>query len=236
MIKKLILACMALVAFAAFVLPATASAANTPILTDTTLPSNQIDTVAVGAKVTATLATGSSADFMKTDGTTVLVSCSTADLTGTVIKNANNTVEGTISSAKFSGTGAVHADNGLAECTGSFGNAYITVTSLPLCVRSDANMAEDEAQTVSGDCNGVENKVKFLIGSTTAGECEYESTGSIKGDFTTGTHQSIFTVRNTQAGSGSTRIRGGFLCPTSGQLRMSFVIETEADNGPIFVS
>jgi len=48
MTKKLILACMAIAAFAAFVLPATASATNDPQLTDS------FGTVAVGSLIAGT--------------------------------------------------------------------------------------------------------------------------------------------------------------------------------------
>ncbi len=225
MTKKLIAACMALAAVAAVVLPATASATNDPTLTDT------VGDVCVGCKIVPTVET------IEIDNTnlTPILACSTGTLTGAVTKNSGGTVEGTISSAKYSGTGAVHADNGLNECTGSFGNAYVTVPNLPLCIRSTPAMVTDEFQIVSGDCNGVENKVKLLIGSTTAGECEYESTSSVKGDYTTGGTQAILTVRNTQAGSGATKIRGGFLCPATIVLETTFTLDTE-DGEPIFAS
>lgn len=229
MSKKLIMSCMALVAFAAFVLPATASAANKPTATDAA------GVVKVGAGITGTSI--GETTFLKTDGVTGLVHCTTAHLSGTVTRNDSGFVEGTISSAKFSGTGAVSADNGLNECTGSFGNAFITV-ELPMCLKSTPTNAEDEFEVgteVTGKtCAEAISPANFIIGSTTAGECTYRSTSTVKGHFTTGGTQSVLTVTNTQTGSGSSLVKGGFLCPTSGQLKMEFKIETTANNEPIF--
>ena len=213
--KKLITACMALVAFAALAIgPATASATNDPTLVDSS------GTLAVGAKVVGTAV---NTVFTNTEGGT-LVTCSNATMTGEVVKNSGGTVEGTISTSHFwGGGGATSAHNGLEECDGSFGDAYITVPG-HLCVRSTPTMATDEFQVVGGKCPG-EGNVKFIIGSTVAGVCEYESTSSVKGDYTTGAGGTM-TVRNTQAGSGSKKINNGFFCPSSGMLKMSFSLET----------
>ncbi|HET9154317.1 MAG TPA: hypothetical protein VFN85_09410 [Solirubrobacterales bacterium] len=221
MSKKLITACMALVAFAAFVLPASAMAANEPQLTSEGVP------VPVGASITGTAV---NTIFTTTAGATQ-ITCSHAHLTGTVTKNSENTVKGEIpeGSAIFKGTGANSADNNLPECTGSFGSAFITVPT-KLCIESGPLQEEDEVITTG--CTG---KVKFIIGSTTAGECEYESTGAVQADSTTGGTEASVTTRDTSAGSGSKLIRGGFLCPTSGALKMTFGLKTTNGN-PITVS
>ncbi len=213
--KKLISACMALAAFAAFVLPATASAANDPNLTE--------GGVAVTAGSTVR-GTASNTEFKTTAGGN-LVTCSNATMSGPVITNSGGNVTGEITSSAYSGTGSVHSDNGLAECTGTFGNAYIT-PNLPLCLESTTGMAADEFNVSGGACGGAAGNVKFIIGSTTAGACEYESTNPISGTGTTGGSQATLTVNNTQAGSGSKKIAGGFLCPSSGQLNMTFSLET----------
>jgi hypothetical protein len=216
MSKKIIMACMALVAFAALALPAAALAANEP------------EVVENGTKVatgTALVGTATNTLFTTTEGAT-LVTCSTAKMSGTLKTNSGTKVEGEIpvGSAIFQGTGAVSAHNGLPECTGSFGNAYITVTTA-LCVRSDNTMVADEFQVNGGAC-GTGGKVKFIIGSTTAGACEYESTGAVKGDYTTSATNSSLTTRDNSTGSGSKKIAGGVLCPTSGALAMTFNLET----------
>jgi hypothetical protein len=165
---------------------------------------------------------------------TSLVTCSAGELSGTIQKNSSSTVEAQITSASFSGTGAVSADNGLNECTGSFGNVYITF-DLPMCLRSTPAMAEDELQINGGTC-GVGSNVKLIVGSTTAGACEYESATSFKGDATTGGTGAHFTVRNTAAGSGMKLIKGGFLCPTSIKVVLGTLIETKGSNKQITAS
>jgi hypothetical protein len=215
--RKLIAACMAVAAFAAFVLPATASATNDPQLTESG------SLVPVGSLVVGT-PVGETA-FTSTSGST-LVTCGSGLATGKVLKNSGGTLEGEMTTYTYSGTGAVSAHNGLKECTGSFGNAYITVTNTPLCIRSTPTMATHEGQIGGGGC-GTNGKVKFTIGSTTAGACEYETTSTVKGDFTTNGTETQLTVRNTQAGSGVKLIKGGFLCPSSGMFKGSGTLETE---------
>ncbi len=209
--KKLIAACMALAAFA---LPATASATNNPVLTQ--------EGTAVAAGTTI-VGTASTTEFQTTAGST-LVTCTSAKMSGPLLINSGGHIRGEITASEFSGSGSVNADNGLKECTGSFGNSYIT-PNLPLCLESTTTMAEDEFQVSGGSC-GTNGKVKFVIGSTTAGACEYESTKPISGTFTTNGSQATLTVNNTQAGSGSTKSSGGFLCPSSGMLKMTFALET----------
>jgi hypothetical protein len=213
MLTKLITACMAIAAFAAFVLPATASAANSPDLTE------GATRVAVGSTFVGTPI--GEITYMATDGTTILNHCSSAKLQGTVETNSAGTVKGKITTFDFQGTGGVHADNGLPECTGSFGNLYFTMVTNPLFLESTPAMAEDEFQ-VSSTGGG---NIKFIFASTTAGACEYESTSTLKGDYTTGETTKV-TVRNTQAGNGSKLLKGGFLCPTSMQWNWSFYLET----------
>ena len=213
MVKKLIMPCMAVAAFAAFV-PATASATNDPQLTE------GVSLVPTQATI---VGTATNTLFTNTEGTSTLVTCSKAQLTGALKVNHVSTVEVEVpkGSAIFEGTGAKHAHNNLPECTGSFGNAYITVTSA-LCVRSDATMATDEFQATG--CGA--NKVKFTIGSTTLGTCEYEATGAVKGTYTTNGSEAQMTTINNSAGSGAKLTNGVFFCPTSGSLGMTFSLET----------
>ncbi len=214
MIRKLIAACMAMAAFGAFVLPPSASATNDPQLTVAGV------TVSIGSGVGVTI-TGLS---WRTTSGNELVNCSKGELSGSVKANSGGNVAIEMTSAAYSGTGSVHSDNSLKECTGSFGNAYIT-PNLPMCLESTTTMADDEFQISGGAC-GTHNKVKFIIGSTTAGSCEYESTGAISGTVTTNGAQAELTVNNTQAGSGMTKINGGFLCPSSIQLKVTITLHT----------
>ncbi len=216
--SRLIAACMALAAFAAVALPAIASATNDPTLTE----NGSVVTVGAGTVLTNV----GEVTMTNTSGAAV-IHCTTTTLTGIVAKNSGGTLETTVSAVNFSSTGAVHADTGLKECTASIGNTYITVTNLPLCIRSTPEMATDEFQIVSSDCGAGGNPIKFIWGSTTAGECEYEFTKAVSGTQTTNGTQAVLTVNNTQSGSGYSKIKGGFLCPSSWMFRMSFALETE---------
>jgi len=209
MYKKLILSCMAVAAFAAFVLPATASAAT----------ATDPEHVKVGASITSKN-TGN-AIFMRTDGVTPEVTCSTIHATGSVTKNSEGVFSATISTFNFSGTAPLNPHNGLNECTSSsIGSSFITVANLPLTITT---VAPGDNFYLFGKNGG---KVKFIIGSTVIGECEYEATNpAISGTYTTSV-TTVFTPSNTQAGSGSKLIRGGFFCPTSAQLFMSFNFQT----------
>ena len=98
MYKKLITACMAIAAFAAFVLPATASATNDPTLTD------DGGHVAVGSKILATQVGNSFLRATSSDHKgSIQLTCSTGELTGTVLQNSGGTVEGEITFATFGG-------------------------------------------------------------------------------------------------------------------------------------
>ncbi|HET9154328.1 MAG TPA: hypothetical protein VFN85_09465 [Solirubrobacterales bacterium] len=221
MSKKIITVCMALTAFVAFALPATASAANEPQLT------SEGRLIPPG-----TTLVGTAVGFIFTDTNgNPLNSCSTAKLTGTVTKNSESTFEEEVpaGNATVSGTGAVSSDNSLPECTGSFGNSFITVPTA-FCLKSGPGQAEDEV-LITG-CTG---KVKLIIGSTTAGECEYESTGAVQADSTTGGTEASITTRDTSAGSGMKKIRGGFLCPTTLAIRVLYALETK-NGAPVTIS
>jgi hypothetical protein len=217
MFKKFCLSCIAIAALAAVALPASASAVNDPQLTESG------GLVKVGEKFVATNI--GNFEFMSTDGVTNQFGCSKAVLTGSVTANAAGTLEGSITSAQISSTGPVSAHNGLPECTvaGGPGNFYFTVASLPLTLKSTPAMANDEV-LITGPAGA---KVKFIAGFTVSGACEYETTSSaLTGTYTTAATTTL-SIRNTQAGSGLKLIKGGFLCPTSFQLRATFLLETE---------
>ena len=215
MYKKLLTACMAIAAFAAFVVPSTASATNDPTLTENGSP------LAVGAKIVGT----NVGEIIMTDTSgTALLSCTSAVMTGEVVQNSGGTIVTTITTYDFWSTGETSLHNNLPECTGSFANAYITVTG-DRCIRSTPAMATDEFQVHKGACGGTQEQVEFVIGATVLGACGYRSTGNIKGDYTTGSHDTL-TMRNTQAGSGTTKISGSFLCPSSFALKITFSLET----------
>jgi len=208
--------CMSLLVVACFILPGSALAANNPHLTE----GGVLVPAGSGWRLTP------EPIFWPTSGGSELVRCSGGSLSGTVKANSGGVVEGEIpkGSVVVQGTGAVSADNSLPECTGSFGNAYVTVNSA-LCVRSDTTMAADEFQVTGGAC-GTGGKVVMTIGSTTAGACKYESTGALKGTFNTGGTEAKLSLIATSAGSGAKLIEGGFLCPTSLVIGWFWILET----------
>ncbi len=221
MSKKLIMVCMAAFVLAGVIPPAVASAANKPTLRDS-------NPVAKGAKIVGT----NSGEFIfwNTATTVKQFTCTKATLTGEVTKNETDTVEGKITTVDISGTGGVNKDNNLNECTDSFGGGFaLTFTRMPLLLSSTPAMADDEFQVT-----GTGGNIRFDLVDTTVGTCEYELTGTLKGDFTTGGTQTTLTTRDTQAGSGAKLIAGGFLCPSSGALGLKITLETE-DGTPIWI-
>jgi hypothetical protein len=214
MSKKIIMACMAIAALAAFALPASALAANEPQLTENG------SLVAKGSLIKVTNI--GDTILKNTEGASI-VNCSTATMTGEVTKNEANTVEGKITTATFAGTGTKQASEPDLECTGSLGNATVTPLNFPWTLKSTPLMANDELQVAAAA-----GKIKFLLKPTVFGvpiECEYEANGVIKGSFVTNADTASVTASS--AGSGFTRIRGEFPCPTSGYLEMNFTTETD---------
>src|SRR4051794_21243602 len=116
--KKLITACLALFALAAFALPAAAQAVNHPLITHPTGTK-----LATGVKITATNV-GETLLVNTTTGAQELA-CTTASMTGELIKNETGNIQGNITAASFTGTGSGGA------CTGSFLNPTIEPTGLP---------------------------------------------------------------------------------------------------------
>jgi len=158
MFKKLILAGMAIAAFAAFVLPATASAS--PVLTHEGLvvpPGTHI----IGTSTETPTFTGA-----------FNVTCSKGTITGLVVKNSGTKVEATVAvgGATYIGTGTG------GDCTSALGSTRVIVNS-ELCLTSEAS----DTFVI----NGCEAKpVQFTLEVTGTGPCKY-STSAIKGSFTT---------------------------------------------------
>ena len=231
--KKAITACLGLLAFAAFIVPATASATNDPQLTH---PTGTL--LAPEALITATNVGNTLLE--NTSGGTQLT-CTTATMTGKLTKNKASTVEGNISSAHFTGTGA-----GLT-CTGVFNATVEPIVSAaaPWCLRSGAGQATDEFVVLGGECEAAApSKIKFnLITGVT--KCEYQSTKTtaVRGEYTT--HSTGDAVLTTPRAGQAPTNDGGFeeinkkvLCPDWGALRMSFTLETDttASADPLYIS
>lgn len=218
--SKLIRACIAVAAFAAFaVLPATASAVNDPSVVST----------ASGSKVT--LAPTHAAPIpieAKNVGNTVMtpsfgpeIVCQTAVIKGSLETNTipkgggAGAIEGTITSASFSG----HGPNG--ECSGAGGTTVTTNVGngVPWCLRADSTMKTHEFQIRGGSCTAAQRSITFVLDTTELGQCAYESQNPISGTYTT--HPNVTLSLNTPT---FTR-HGGFFCPSSGQLHMTFALQ-----------
>jgi len=226
--SKLIRACVALAAFAALAVPATASAENDITLqqpTGTSLAPTHASTIPVaGTSIGKT-------EMLDSSGG-VLVSCDTAVMTGNLETNTHTAVEGTITSAAF------HDVGGPADpCQGSIGSVTVTPSAatngLPWCLRSTNTMKTDEFQVRGNNCTGPPRAIRFVL-HTAVGQCTYERTGAISGTFTTHPSAAVLSISNQEF----KRIAGSFLCPANGFLKMSFALERETAGGsphPIYI-
>ena len=157
--KKLMMACMAIAAFAAFVVAPAASAS--PVLTE--------GGVALGTGVSIKATNTGITKFTASTGT--VVECTHAEFKGTVTKNSGTKIAGEIplGSASFSGTG----EGG--DCTSGLGPVKPTVTTR-LCLETSGDTV-----IITG-CNG--NPVTFTLDVTGLTECPY-SAASVTGTFNT---------------------------------------------------
>jgi hypothetical protein len=158
MFKKLILAGMAIAAFAAFAVAPAASAS--PVLTE--------KGVAVAANSLVTFTSTETPTFTGAFN----VTCTKGTITAKVTKNSGTKIEGTALAAnvQYSGTGTG------GDCTSALGSTRVIVNS-ELCLTSEAS----DTFVI----NGCEAKpVEFTLEVTGTGPCKY-STSAIKGTFTT---------------------------------------------------
>jgi hypothetical protein len=199
--KKIITACAALVALAAFVAPAVASAS--PVLTDSE------GTVPAGAKLTAT-------NTGNTVMTTALgkIECTKAELTADVHRNSSNIIEATITTASFTGT---ESEN---RCSGPIGAVKVTPKKLDWCMTAKAVPA-DTAILKSGACTTAGGAMEFTLTSALTGECTYTK-AEVVATFATGVGGDL-TVSEQEF----TKSAGGGFCPGSGKLDMTFDLYTD---------
>jgi hypothetical protein len=199
--KKLIMACMAIAAFAAFVVAPAASAS--PVLT------SEGKVVPVGTSITGK----NTGAITFTGGFNV--ACSSADLSGTVTKNSENQIKGEIpvGGASFTGTGTG------GDCTSALGNVKVTVNT-KLCMETKGTTVDTE--TITG-CGA---SVVFTLEITGTGPCKY-STASITDTYTTNITPASTTVSEQEA----KKSEGGFFCPSSGKLDMVFDRYTTGGSG-----
>jgi hypothetical protein len=157
--KKLMMACMAIAAFAAFVIAPAASAS--PVATQGGV-ALKAGTAIVGTNTGNTVFSGSG----------LTIECSKAVLTGTLTENSGTSIKGEIKAgnAKFNGTGTSE------DCTSNLGSASATVNSA-LCL---ATVSKTDNVSVTG-CSGA---VVFSLSVTGTGICKYSS-ATVTGTFVT---------------------------------------------------
>jgi hypothetical protein len=243
--KKLILACAALVALAAFALPAVASAK--PALCET--EGSVCKTLATGVKIRAHNVGNTKLKSDPASGEpTVLSECTSASMTGELTKNSEGIIEGTITTATFEGEGEVF--KGMKQCTKGLALTATTngnnvdgenvENGTPWCVKGVA--ANDEFSLRGGACNEAARKITFILHTVTAGECKYERAEPVIGTYTTHTsttEDAVLSVTSKEGTTADTTFKkeaGGVLCPATGTLEMSLTLETDvAGTSPLFI-
>jgi hypothetical protein len=214
---------MGLAALVAFAVPAVASASNTPLVVEngTAVP--------VGTKIVA-----NNTEVTKMTTSIGTIECSTATMTGELTKNTTGTVEGNITSAVFSGTGAQQVGAPAPECTTKAilgGDTSVTPSTatngLPWCIRSTSAMLTDEFQVRGNSCSSASRPIRFALDVTGIGTCTYERTTAIPGTYTTSTTDSVLSISEVEF----PRISGPFGCPGSGSLDMKFTMKTDVAGG-----
>jgi len=248
--KKLITACLGVLALAAFALPAIASASNTPEVTHPTGTR-----LATGTKILAT-SVGEPAT-LRTDpanqenNSSEITSCSKVTMTGELTKNDGKNVEGNITTATFEGTGAAY--KGMNECTGLGGMTPTTngggvdgetvTNGTPWCLRSTEAMVTDEFQIRGGLCSEASRAINFVLHTTLGPEtCTYTRANPIIGTYTTDDTGdailSVYSKPKTYSDTTFTKSGGGVLCPSTGTLNMSLTLETDttASADPLYIS
>jgi hypothetical protein len=221
--SKLLAACFMLAAFAALAMPTLALALTSPLVVENGTA------VAVGTKVE-----GVNVGNIKMTTSLGTIECSTAIVTGELIKNTTGAVEATISSAKIGGTGPLQTGASAPECTSQpilGGNTTVTtstaVNGLPWCIRSVSTFAADEFQVRGNSCSAESRPIRFALDVTGIGTCQYEKTTStdpIKGTHTTSTTSSTLSIFE----AGFFAVSGNpFGCPSSLWLDMTLQLKTD---------
>jgi hypothetical protein len=232
MSEKFIRSCMGLCVLAAVVLPASASATTVTHPTGTVLnPAGKTCTVGLpGICITGTNV-GDTA-MWNTGHTTKLIQCTKATITGSLITNNDNVIEGQIHSVGFAGTGPSGA------CTAHVGESGAVDTNLgngtPWCFKHEGN---NDNFTVTGGACGSPRSITIVLTIFSVGTCKYSRTGAVEGTFTThSTGDAILSIVPT-VGSTFTKEEGGVLCPSSWELEMSFTLETDRTTAePLYIS
>lgn len=237
---KLVKACIAMAAFAAFfVVPSIASASP-----ELTVPTGT--TAAVGSNI---VGTNTGVTKMTLVGQEP-VECDEAFMTGKVVTNTGTHVLGEITTAEFRGTPGEKTPTVNAHCKSPLGNVTVTpsktsnvihnnVNSLPWCITSAGSKNTFEVwakPSGAGETchSATKRKLTFALHSAIGVKCSYENEAAvISGTYTTHPSDAVLTITNQRFLE--VPATASVFCPNTGDLDMSFTLETES-GAAIYIS
>ncbi|HET9676673.1 MAG TPA: hypothetical protein VFP21_04105 [Solirubrobacterales bacterium] len=194
--KKLITACLAIAAFAAFVVAPAASAS--PVLTHNPAAPTAVP---VPSDIHGTnLIEGKRVNAVFTGGFNV--TCNEATISGTLTENSGTSIKGEVPVG-----GATYTGEGGTDCTSALGAVKPTVNS-KLCL---ASIKGTDTLTIDG-CGAA---ITFTLAVTAGPTCKYEA-ATIVATFTTGMPADGIIHISEQPAKGEAG--NSFLCPTEGKL------------------
>lgn len=205
--NKLIAACIAVIAFAAF--PSMASAIYLGEVEGTALKASHTESEAT--KIVAT-----NEGNLVFQGAFGKVECTKSTLTGWLTVNAvgGSATEGNIKTASFTGGGTTEA-----ECASAFlGATTVDIEALPWCIRSTSK-SSDKAEILGGACGKPAN-LKFALTGTSGITCKYEAASITSIAYTTKSN----TLKFENAPFTTT---SSFPC-TNGSFTGAYTLETDA--------
>jgi hypothetical protein len=197
------------------VLPAGATAVNSPELTYPTGTRLALETKLKGTNVGELKFTGSS-------GT---VGCTSAALTGTLAKNNGSEVEASLNGFSLTGSGTE------GRCTGAPAETYVSINGS--CLRSTPEFIEHEFQLRGGACSEAHGPLIVTFKALTAVlECVYERSAAVTGTFSTHPADALLT-----ASPEFVKASGSFLCYSAFKIDSSFTFErSETGVKPLYIS
>jgi len=226
--KKILGICAAMVAFAAFaIVPAMAAAS--PVLTEEGVP------LLPGALITAT-----SEGTSEFNSGFINVACNDNWMTGSVVKNSNGAIEGTIEKASFNNKNA----SGVTEdCSSNLGATKVTIPGLTneggtqhWCIISNAETGKDKAQIVPHSCGGSGGVFTFVLNNTPGGTiCRYSRSASINATYET--NVSPATLKMEGEPEFTKDEPSSFFCSPTGKIKsLNFTLETDESTVPLTIS
>jgi len=263
MSKKLITACLGVLALAAFALPANALAVSATLTHPTgTALAPKFDEAGKSKNCaeggTCLTGTNIGAIIFKNDaGTSTLFECTSAVLTGALTKNSGGHIEGDITTATFAGNGTEF--NGMKECPSGLIGPFTPTTNgthakftggakekvdgedvengTPWCVTAGGELPANTFSVRGGTCSEAARPITFVLDATGAGECKYTRSTAITGTYTTDTSGDAIATISPNATSTFAKEAGGVLCQSAFTFSMQFTLETDTSPAsPVWIS